>query len=250
MHTLGIDLSAQPKATAACLLGWGDSSCRVARFAVGLDNDALLDLIETTSPTKVAIDAPFGWPVPFVEAVSGYAASGHGRRQQRHVGRSYCERRISPSSRLRVVGLDATRYKGSKPEQQQKRRQLTETIAEATSTWLELNAEERGLVAASDHLLDALVSAVVARAAAIGLTLPIPDDAQVVAATEGWIHLPRRQPLVDFQPFVGRWGTGADSPHSRGSQVAAPVAASSISAQLMPCRSNASSLSRVIRSRD
>lgn len=76
MNTLGIDLSAQPKETAACLLEWGDSSCPIARFTVGLDNDALLALIETTSPTKVAIDAPFGWPVPFVEAVGGYAASG------------------------------------------------------------------------------------------------------------------------------------------------------------------------------
>jgi hypothetical protein len=47
-----------------------------ARFAVGLDNGALLDLVETTSPTKVAIDAPFGGRCPFVEAVSGYAASG------------------------------------------------------------------------------------------------------------------------------------------------------------------------------
>jgi hypothetical protein len=37
MNTLGIDLSAQPKETAACLLEWGDSSCRIARFSIGLD---------------------------------------------------------------------------------------------------------------------------------------------------------------------------------------------------------------------
>jgi hypothetical protein len=111
---------------------------------------------------------------------------------------------VYPAAALRQWGLDATRYKGNKPEQQRKRRQLIETITQATSAWLELDAEELALLAASDHLLDALVSAIVARAAAIGVTLPIPDDVQVVAATEGWIHLPIRQPLVEFQPFRGR----------------------------------------------
>jgi predicted RNase H-like nuclease len=255
VNTVGVDLSAQPKETAACLLHWDDSCCRVARLAVGLDNDALLDLIETASPKKVAVDAPFGWPIPFVEAVSGYAASGHwpapeetrrplllrttdlavlataGGRPPLSVSAdkiAVCAMRcaellnalacdgaidrtggglaieVYPAAALRQWGLDAARYKGNKPEQQQKRHELIGTIAEATSEWLELNAQERALLVASDHLLDALVSAVLARAAAIGVTLPIPDDVRPVAAIEGWIHLPRRQPLSEFELFIRR----------------------------------------------
>ncbi|MGW6416897.1 DUF429 domain-containing protein [Streptomyces sp. NPDC055055] len=45
----------------------------------------------------------------------------------------------------------------------------------------------------SDHDLDALVSAVVARAAALGLTdPPETDEERAAAAVEGWMHLPRR----------------------------------------------------------
>jgi hypothetical protein len=252
MNTLGIDLSAQPKQTAACLLEWTDASCRVARFEVGFDNNALLDLIQTASPTKVAIDAPFGWPAPFVEAVSGYTASGRwptpattrrplllrttdlaviaaaGGRPPLSVSAdkiAVCAMRcaellsalapdgaidrtgsgvvveVYPAAALRQWGFDPTGYKGAKPEQQEKRRRLAVAIAEATSVWLDLGPEERALIAASDHLLDALVSALVARAAAVGLTVPIPDNARAAAATEGWIHLPRRQALAAFRPF-------------------------------------------------
>jgi hypothetical protein len=54
---------------------------------------------------------------------------------------------------------------------------------------------------ASDHHLDALVSAVVGRAVELGLTLPIPAECVEAASTEGWIHLPARQPLSAFEPF-------------------------------------------------
>jgi hypothetical protein len=252
MNTLGIDLSAQPKKTAACVLEWGDLSCRVAQFTVGLDNDALLGLIETTSPTKVAIDAPFGWPAPFVQAVSDYASSGHwpaptetrrplllrttdlaviaaaGGRPPLSVSAdkiAVCAMRcaellnalardgaidrtgdgvameVYPAAALRQWGMDTEGYKGGKPEQRERRRRLAEAITDATSQWLALDAEERALLAASDHLLDALVSALVARAAAVGLTVSIPEEAYEAAATEGWIHLPRRQALAEFQPF-------------------------------------------------
>jgi hypothetical protein len=254
MNTLGIDLSAQPTKTAACLLEWGASSCSVGQLAVAWDNDALLGLIERTSPVKVAIDAPFGWPVPFVEAVSAYSASGHwpppeetrrplllrttdlavvavfGGRPPLSVAAdkiAVCAMRcaellsalapdgvidrlgngltmeVYPAAALRQWGFEATGYKGNKPEQRDRRRRLAEAIAEATAPWLNLEPEQRALLAASDHLLDALVSALVARAAAVGLTVPIPLEVQAVAATEGWIHLPRRQPLAAFRPFSG-----------------------------------------------
>lgn len=58
---------------------------------------------------------------------------------------------------------------------------------------LELSDRVRDRCAASDHDLDALISAVVARAAARGLTeAPATDHERAMAAVEGWMHLPRR----------------------------------------------------------
>ncbi|MGJ5894599.1 DUF429 domain-containing protein [Streptomyces niveiscabiei] len=58
---------------------------------------------------------------------------------------------------------------------------------------LELSGRVRDRCTASDHDLDALISAVVARAAARGLTeAPATDHERAMAAVEGWMHLPRR----------------------------------------------------------
>ncbi|MFF0474686.1 DUF429 domain-containing protein [Streptomyces sp. NPDC004284] len=58
---------------------------------------------------------------------------------------------------------------------------------------LDLPAPVRERCLRSDHDLDALVSAVVARAAALGFTHPPEtDEERAAAAVEGWMHLPRR----------------------------------------------------------
>ncbi|MFF3613160.1 DUF429 domain-containing protein [Streptomyces sp. NPDC002580] len=58
---------------------------------------------------------------------------------------------------------------------------------------LDLSDGVRGRCVASDHDLDALISAVVARAVARGLTeVPVTDHERAMAAVEGWMHLPRR----------------------------------------------------------
>jgi hypothetical protein len=251
VKTLGIDLSAQPKETAACVLEWSVSTCSMTHLSVGLDNDALLDLVARHAPAKVAIDAPFGWPIPFVEAVTEYAQSGRwpapaatrrplllrttdltvisvaGGRPPLSVSAdkiSVCAMRcaellnalasdgaidrtgsgiaveVYPAAALRQWGFEPRGYKGAKPEQQEKRRKLVEKFTEETAAWLLLDAEEANLLATSDHLLDALVSAVVGRCQAIGLTLPI-QGAREVASKEGWIHLPRQEPLDSLDPF-------------------------------------------------
>jgi hypothetical protein len=105
---------------------------------------------------------------------------------------------VYPAAALRQWGLDPRGYKGAKAEKVEKRHQLIEAIATATSRWLELSEEEREL-GASDHLLDALVSAIVGRAAQLGRTLPIPEAHRAIVASEGWIHLPERQPLSEFR---------------------------------------------------
>ena len=44
--------------------------------------------------------------------------------------------------------------------------------------------------ATSEHAFDALVSALTARAAALGRTSPPPPEVSDAAASEGWIHVP------------------------------------------------------------
>ena len=76
VRTLGIDLAAQAKQTAVCLLAWGEGQAAIETLALGVDDAAILELIRSEEPAKVAIDAPFGWPAPFVAAVSQHASGG------------------------------------------------------------------------------------------------------------------------------------------------------------------------------
>jgi predicted nuclease with RNAse H fold len=70
VRTLGIDLAAQPANTSACTIEWGPGRPLVSGLRSGLDDEALLEAI--IGADKVAIDAPFGWPDEFVEAVSAH----------------------------------------------------------------------------------------------------------------------------------------------------------------------------------
>lgn len=71
---------------------------------------------------------------------------------------------------------------------------------------LDLSDRVRGHCVASDHDLDALISAVVARAGARGLTdVPVTDHERAMAAVEGWIHLPCRDVgLPEVRGRIGR----------------------------------------------
>jgi predicted nuclease with RNAse H fold len=69
VRTLGIDLSAQPKQTAACWIAWKDGVGRVeAIVEQELSDSTLVDLC--LSADRAAIDAPFGWPEAFVDAIA------------------------------------------------------------------------------------------------------------------------------------------------------------------------------------
>jgi predicted nuclease with RNAse H fold len=67
VRTLGIDLAAQPANTSACAVEWGGGRPTVSDLRAGLDDEALLEAIAAAD--KVAIDAPFGWPDEFVDAL-------------------------------------------------------------------------------------------------------------------------------------------------------------------------------------
>lgn len=78
--TLGIDLSSNPARTAACLISWGEDGNRVEWLVSGdrggapLENEDLLKMIRAADLS--GIDAPFGWPVPFVNAVRSWDCFG------------------------------------------------------------------------------------------------------------------------------------------------------------------------------
>ena len=71
--TLGIDLASQPKNTGACRIDWIGEQGAVRPLPSGeLTDAATLDLILDPAVTKVGIDAPFGWPTPFADALVAY----------------------------------------------------------------------------------------------------------------------------------------------------------------------------------
>ncbi len=80
MRTLGIDLAAQPANTSVCAIDWGPSAPVLSDLRAGVNDEAILEAISEAD--KVGIDAPFGWPDDFVDAVvahrdrAGWPGSG------------------------------------------------------------------------------------------------------------------------------------------------------------------------------
>ena len=68
---LGIALASDPRRTAACLLEWVADAGTVVGLHQPVDDALAVELARDAA--LVAIDAPFGWPSPFVAAVSGHA---------------------------------------------------------------------------------------------------------------------------------------------------------------------------------
>jgi predicted nuclease with RNAse H fold len=71
MISLGIDLAAQAKDTAYCQVQWLADMALAELPVAGADDDALLDVMAAAE--WIGIDAPFGWPEPFVRAIGHYA---------------------------------------------------------------------------------------------------------------------------------------------------------------------------------
>lgn len=243
--TVGIDLSTQRHCTGVCVLAWDKGRARITLLAHrGYDtNDQLVTLIEEARPAKVAIDAPFGWPVPFVDSVSTYTREGRWpagerlttvhRETDRHVRQTTGVRPLSvaaeklahPAIRCAELlttlaapkpvdrtgaGLCAEVYPaaaldrwGQLPALSYRSGTDAERTRETLMTglghrapWLDID-EHATVLVRSDHLIDALVCAILARALTSrpSLTDPIPTAHRSHAEREGWIHLPLRDTL-------------------------------------------------------
>ncbi len=89
-----------------------------------------------------------------------------------------------PAAALKTWGLPHRGYKGA--AHQPARDVIVDSLAIA-APWLDLGSHEQA-VRDSDHVLDAVLCALVARARQRGLT-ELPSDVQL-ARREGWIHVP------------------------------------------------------------
>jgi hypothetical protein len=265
--TMGIDLAAQPENTAVCLLAWpGGGPPELLTLVRGCSEegsplaDGWLSAIATGQGgehpgeiTKVGIDDPFGWPVPFLDAlaahrdgpvwplaieeptgdlryretdkvVAGLTSTGRrplsvsadriaipamrcaailadiaGRADATEVARDgsglCCEVYPDPALRLwtdeSAAGLAGASYK--RPPNSAARVRLRDALLDQLPI---VDPRRRlDLVEREDDYVDALVCALVARAAELGLTHE-PDAAQrELALVEGWIHIPS-EPLA------------------------------------------------------
>lgn len=93
---------------------------------------------------------------------------------------------VYPAASLVRWGFNHKGYKGTKAKS--RRSQLVDELL-LSATWLDLGTHA-GLCRASDDALDAVLASLTARAAALGLTEPIPTEDQKAAEIEGWIALP------------------------------------------------------------
>ena len=105
MRSFGIDLAAEPPNTAACEITWTAHGAHGRLYADRLDDGRLLTLIETAD--KVGIDCPFGWPLPFINAVAIHAnaAAWPGRGQLGSSHRQSLRYRLTDQISHQQVGI-------------------------------------------------------------------------------------------------------------------------------------------------
>ena len=230
MITVGVDLAAEPRSTAAMRIDWEERS--ITRLDEPATDGAIVGFCRDAD--RIGIDCPFGWPLAFIEFVTAQrdraplprADDIEARRplayrvtdlhcQQHHglrplsvsadriahaafrcagllqrlavTDRSGEGRAIEtyPAGALRVWGLERKGYKRDLA--------VCHQLFDLLTTRLDLVTD---CVVASDHELDALVCAIIARIVDAGFAEPVPDAYRAVAATEGWIALPYPDSLV------------------------------------------------------
>jgi predicted nuclease with RNAse H fold len=251
MQVLGIDLAAQPKSTGLVLLSRVTAGSVGAAWTAELPQGVATDefLIELgTQVDVIGVDAPLGWPEPFVLAIQAHQTfdvwpGTENRRPLTHrrtddwvrdkgwgqpmsasadrlgsvamrcalLQREWAKQwgnpaprdgsgrllEVYPAAALRVWGIGQPGYKGGRKDPQDParlaREKIMSSLSSATESWLNLSAVQAGCIA-SDHTLDALLSAVIALAAQNGCTAkPETEEELRLAKIEGWIHVPLKE---------------------------------------------------------
>ena len=71
MKTLGIDLAADPKRTAAAVIEWRDGQAQLVHLSLGVGDQTVVELFGASDVT--GIDCPLGWPQPFLSFLLGHS---------------------------------------------------------------------------------------------------------------------------------------------------------------------------------
>jgi len=227
--TVGVDFAASPRNTAACEVRWYDGHAVVERVVATVDDVAFLSLLEALpGDGRLGVDCPLGWPVAFVRALGAHqghapwpargcadrtellwrATDGWTRQRGGRWPLSVSTDRIGVTALRAAYLLDRWEAVGGTVDRSGVTGPVLEVYpAMARRLWGmgrvrsvdEVEAElpirfadpaAREACTSSEHVFDALVSALVARAAALGRTDVPPDDLREAAEVEGWIHLP------------------------------------------------------------
>jgi len=232
LQTVGVDLASAAGKTSWCRMSWHSQRGSVDALELGADDERLVACAEGAD--VVGIDAPFGWPSAFVRMLQDapramqwpderdtlrFRATDHHVRERTGLwplsvssdligvvamrcrgllarlgaaGHTCFE--VYPAAALQRWGIEPRGYKGAA-----RRAALGERVDALLRavTWLELTPEHQALVRSCDDAFDALLAALCARAAAVGLVDEqdrMPAGAEV--AREGWIMLPSRSALA------------------------------------------------------
>ncbi|MFF2346742.1 DUF429 domain-containing protein [Pseudarthrobacter sp. NPDC058119] len=70
MKTLGVDLAAATKKTAAAVIDWSDDRARLSHLALDVDDQEIVDLFGSCDMTGV--DCPVGWPDALIPFLTGH----------------------------------------------------------------------------------------------------------------------------------------------------------------------------------
>jgi Protein of unknown function (DUF429) len=93
-----------------------------------------------------------------------------------------------PAGALRRWGFPSRNYK--RKDNAAVRRELLDRLLAETAGWLRIEGPDAERCCANDDALDAVVAALIARAAAIGLVEEIPPAERAAARREGWVAVP------------------------------------------------------------
>lgn len=227
MRTVGIDLATQPRFTGVVVIDWSSAIPVVERASRHWPDEALVDLILSTAAIggKVGIDCPLGWPRGFVAYVAAHAAgelplpgTTDTRRLQRRATDFAVRERTSitalavATDRIGATAIRAARLLAAlRDDGIAVNRAGTGVICEvypraSRAVW-GLPPKERNVDAVlaplrlsasnelrtqlgNEHVFDALIASLTARAAALGMTEPPDAEQAELAREEGWIHLP------------------------------------------------------------
>lgn len=227
MITAGIDLAAQPERTGAVVVDWSTAPPTVTDAFRKVTDKQILALYSDVAAVdgRLGIDCPFGWPRDFVDHVSAHAANTLPASMEsdtqslrlratdiavhHRLGRNPLS--VSTSmlgvTALRFARLSAALRDRGEPVDRTGRAVICEVYPAASCAVWGLPAKERDLdvlltqlpldVApdlrgqlSNEHIFDALIAALTARAVDLEATDGFGDDQEALAQVEGWIHVP------------------------------------------------------------